>query len=324
MKKTIAVLLVLVFALLCGCDAESDRVSDDNAAQGTTWCLTGVRMYDSEGVNVMHMEYEYDAAGNLIYEGFDVGSYSYTEWEERLETYATYYLYVDVDGTMDQEAAYSYDKNNNILGDAHDYAPQSCRYTYNGQYITEWMRADSESPFLKCEYDQLGRLIKKEHGVEHVHGRCFYYNKENRIEKIENYERGLDWERLNEVYQFEYDKQGNLAELSRFDVDNGALEERVRVEVVRNDGVVKKLLFWREDELIESVEFEYDDNGNIVKATVQGDDKMVYAFEYEEIELSPTDRERYIRSSTINGYLYLFEFDVLPYGPWGIRWTEKY
>lgn len=220
--------------------------------------------YDFETGEIVHLERiktEYDAAGNLLFEEFIDGvgamaSTSRTEYEYDAagnllsEKKSTIYMYGDEEYVDTSTKEYEYDAAGNLISitNSNSAYPQTFEYDAAGNLI----RFVDGTPnyWTEYQYDETGNLIKE---IKHADG-------------------NEDLEKFDYIDQVnEYDTSGNLIkEIINNNGFSGSHYGRYLLE--QKFDAAGNLIKWDEyrdgsEQVTSSREYEYDEEGRIIKET---------------------------------------------------------
>lgn len=134
------------------------------------------------------------------------------------------------------------------------------------------------------QYDYIIRNVNDEEVDIHGHPNHYSeFDREGRPEKEIRYNRDGEFE---EMFEYGYDEKGNLIRESYYLAENEIAEEKT---FIRNDaGVILHALKHYQDGSIDTINYEYNEAGQLIKRTTTTDEdeiEQVETFEWENGEI---------------------------------------
>lgn len=312
----------------------------------TVYVIISQTYYDADGNITDRYLFEYDDLGNgtlaekEIVEIKDDGSYELTgdfEVHQKMrftEEYLTQSLIYK--SGYGYSVKYKFDKDERVTEftvtpeppmdveaeDSADREPVTyyCEYDKKSRLTRVYLIDENDEEFTTqlYEYDSDGRLTATYSCKEDYASRNELFYEDGRLCSIENYvgtaqqfqsEEYSEYT-LDQTFDFEYSKKGNLIEIDRKNGDGNRIS-RVEYEYDKN-GYYKTYSITQSDGAKYTYEYTCDKHGNIIE--VENPDGSYIKYEYEERELTTQQALNYHRKYQNSGYLYGYydnDFDVI-------------
>ena len=227
-------------------NAVSEKVY--NAEYEATYMIEYYREYDEHGKQTVYKEST--GWGEVLDECI-------TDWEYDINNRVIKQVDYDIDKKIILTREWEYDETGNMVRESTvDY---SC-----GDFITEWVYND-------------GQVVKKTEVKDYDESRMWTYNDEGEtvIQQVPLDYRGKD---IEIVTIYEYDTSGNNTKTI---VTNADGQQEMEVNEYDSENRLIKCIYYLDSKKGRSVEYEYDNDDNLVKETIYtGKDNIMKIREY--------------------------------------------
>lgn len=235
-------------------------------ARVTVYVMTEYRQYNEDGVNVSHVQFQYNDRGLVTAWKEDCGTY---EWDEE----SRYWEYVseEVDGTFETIKEMAYDQAGMPLDEYSEYR-QWGDYSRNISYEYDY---DSDKLLEKI----IQSISTGDQKWEHTYS--LDYDSEGRVAEVRSKEEGESAERYLEV---EYDSEGRLETYVNY-----AQKYKIRYRYDEDGRLTERKYYGKEEESSGwvhafTIEYSYNDKGRLKRVeaeSLEDDDSITCECKYD-------------------------------------------